>query len=182
MLKIEILIACSFLCFFCCLETLVSTHKRPLKTHVTLQLSMEMKVQNKQHVVATFHAKWNDPRITFSTSVWFFFSKINNMIAYCRNVPRNTHLCIIAKPFANPANLAHRQLYPFHEMQPIKSNFTFIAGECWINKWCNWSQPEPNWWKSNYPAIETTMTFTACVDDATVHSDVLYLSASLIPI
>ena len=83
-----------------------------------------MKVQNKQNAVATFHAKWNDPRITFSTSAWFFFSNINNMIAYCRNVPRNTHLCIIAKPFANPANLAHRQLYPFHEMQPIKSNFS----------------------------------------------------------
>ena len=73
--KIEISIACSFLCFFCCLETLVSTHKRPLKIHVTLQLSMEMKVQNKQHVVATFHAKWNDPRITFSTSGWFLYQK-----------------------------------------------------------------------------------------------------------
>ena len=46
------------------------------------------------------------------------------MIVYCRNVPRKTHLCIIAKPSANPANLAHRQLYPFHEMQPIKSNFS----------------------------------------------------------
>ena len=46
------------------------------------------------------------------------------MIAYCRNVPRNTHLCIIAEPSANPANLAHRQLNPFHEMQPIRSNFS----------------------------------------------------------
>ena len=44
-----------------------------------------------------------------------------------RNVPRYTHLCIVAEPSANPANLAHRQLYPFHEMQPIKSNFTFIT-------------------------------------------------------
>ena len=49
------------------------------------------------------------------------------MIVYCRNVLRYTHLCIVAEQSANPANLAHRQLYPFHEMQPIKSNFTFIA-------------------------------------------------------
>ena len=49
------------------------------------------------------------------------------MIEYCRNVPRYKHLCIVAEPSANPANLAHRQLYPFHEMQPIKSNFTFIT-------------------------------------------------------
>lgn len=121
-----------FLCFFCCLETSVSTHKRSFKIHVTLQLSMEMKVQNKQNAVATLHAKWNDPRITFSTSAWFFFSKINNMIAYCRNVPRNTHLCIIAKPSANPANLAHRQLNPFNPVitkvkwklnQKVKTNY-----------------------------------------------------------
>ena len=46
------------------------------------------------------------------------------MIAYCRNVPRKTYLCIVAKLSANPANLAHRQLYLFHDMQPIKSNFS----------------------------------------------------------